>query len=87
MGEPTDPPHWLRTWASDVAPGDLIKFHELGDAVRVLDRDYPPVYDFTFRVRLDGDATKTLAKSSRIRIFDPDGTVARRLQVALGCAQ
>lgn len=79
MGEPATPPRWLRIFATDVRPGDLIRFAELGDAVRVVDRDYSPVFDPIFRVKIDGDDTKGVFKSSKIWIFDPDGEIAKRV--------
>lgn len=83
MGDSTTPPCWLRIWATEVTPGDLIRFRETGDAVRVIDRDYPPAYSPIFRIKLDEDTTTGLAKMARIWIFDPDGTVARRVQMVL----
>lgn len=75
------PPRWLRIYANDLASGDLVRFTEDGDAVRVLDREHAPAWSLIFRVRLDGDATRGLAKSARVYVFDPDGSVARRVRV------
>lgn len=78
-----EPPNWIFTWASDIAPGDLIKFRELGDAFRIKDRTYPGAYSIGFRLTL-ADGTETgLLKSTLIWIFDPDGSVLERIKYCL----
>jgi hypothetical protein len=70
---------WVRTWATDVTPGDLIRID--GEHFRAVDRDYPGVVSPIFRITLPSGITKTLGKLTRLEIFDPDGSVARRVQV------
>lgn len=82
MGTPPEP-RWIRIYADDIAPGDLVQFTDDGDAVRVIDRDRPPAWALIFRVRLDGDDTAGLSKAAKVRVFDPDGSVSRRVRVII----
>lgn len=77
------PPNWILTWASDLAPGDLIKFKELGDAIRISDRTYPGSWTVGFRITLPDGTETGLSKSALIWIFDPDGTVMHRIKYCL----
>lgn len=84
MGDRETSPTWIRIYADDLVAGDLMKFTADGDAVRVLDRATAPAWTRIFRVRLgDGDTTTSLSKSAKIHVFDPDGSVARRVRAVL----
>jgi hypothetical protein len=74
---------WIRVYAADIEPGDLVKFTADSDVVRVIDREWPPAWARIFRVRLDGDATTGLAKTDPVHLFDPDGRRARRVRVII----
>lgn len=80
-------PHWLHAWASDSAPGDVLKLDGVdGPAVHLDDRDYPDVTETAFHVLL-GDGTRTtLRKSAAVWIHDPDGEVERRIRAHLDAA-
>lgn len=83
MGDYTTPPTWLRIWATDLAPGDLIRFRPEGPSIRIIDRDYPGPHTRIFRIRLDGDDSTGLSKSAQVEVFDPDGTVRQRVQMVI----
>jgi hypothetical protein len=77
------PPCWLRIWATDVMPNDLVRFRPGTDAVRIIDRTYPSAISSSFTVTLPGGETAGVMKMAKIEIFDPDGTVGRRVQMVL----
>ena len=80
----TAEPRWLRTWATDITPGDLIRRTPDGPSLRVVDRDYPGAYSPIFSIKLGNGQTESLGKLSKVDIFDPDGSVERRVQMVLG---
>lgn len=83
MGNSELPPTWLRIWATDLAPGDLVRFRPEGPSIRIIDRDYPGPHTRIFRIRLEGDDSTGLSKMAQVQVFDPDGSVRRRVQTVL----
>lgn len=71
---------WVRTYAVDVAAGDLVRID--GMQHRVISRNRPPFTEPTFKVRFPG-GVRTLGKLSRLEIWDEDGTVTARVQAIL----
>ncbi|WP_345475012.1 hypothetical protein [Actinoallomurus oryzae] len=80
---PDSPPQWLKVWATDVEPNDLVRFQRDGDAVRILNRNYPRAYQPVFSVTLPGGEVRSLGKLSKLWVFDPDGSVRRRVQLVI----
>jgi hypothetical protein len=76
----SDAPRWLTTWAIDVRPYDRVRID--GQELNVIGRYVPPFTSPLLRIRYPG-GVKTIGKLSRIEIFDPDGSVARRVQLVL----
>lgn len=67
----------MRTFATDIEPGDLIRRN--GAERRVVTRDYPPVTEPSFHVEYAaGD--ENLGKLTQVEIWDPDGSVSQRVQ-------
>jgi hypothetical protein len=71
---------WVRAWATDIAPGDLVRIDSREH--RVISRTYPPVTSPLFKARFPG-GTRTLGKLSRVEIRDEDGTVAVRVRAVI----
>lgn len=73
---------WKLTFAVDIAFGDKIRMGLRDVERRVVWRSYTDYPSPTFQVRYDGGGEEeTLAKLRRIRIWDEDCTVTRRVQV------
>jgi hypothetical protein len=83
MGDRETSPTWLRIWATDLAPGDLIRFRPEGPSIRIIDRDYPGPHTNIFRIRLDSDTSTGLSKTAQVWVHDVDGTVRRRVQMVI----
>jgi len=73
----TPTPRWLRIYASECETGDLLRI--VGEQYRVADRTVPPVWMPIFVITLPSGSTMSLAKSTRVEIFDPDGSVTARV--------
>jgi hypothetical protein len=67
---------WLSTWATDIEPGDKIRRD--GDERLVASRNYPPVTQPTFRLEY-GTGGESIGKLTKVEIWDPDGSVSRRV--------
>lgn len=70
---------WIETWASDSRPGDLVRLPGDEDARQLVDRYYS-TDAFRFVAVFPGGVREPLVKSSRLEIWDEDGSVARRIQ-------
>jgi hypothetical protein len=68
---------WVRCYGGDVEPGDLMELN--GAYVRVADRTRPPVVSPVFTITLPDGSTRMVSKTAKVRVFDPDGSVARRV--------
>jgi hypothetical protein len=79
----TDGGRWVSTLASDIRPRDKVR---LKDVERhVLGRDYPPGHEPAYRLQ-HGNGIETVAKTSRVEIWDPDGSVIERVESLSGWA-
>lgn len=70
---------WVSTFATDTRPGDKIRRSEGAPERRIVDRNYPPVHQSTFHVDY-ADGGESIGKLALIEIWDPDGSVSRRVQ-------
>src|SRR5262245_27023784 len=68
---------WVTTWASDVAPCDLLRMG--GDLYQVSTRDYPESPEPRFTIWLPDRSSFTLGKLDRIEIWDANGAVRARI--------
>jgi hypothetical protein len=68
---------WVSTLAIDIEPGDTIRRN--GQERYVLGRDHPPAHQPTFRLSYV-DGQETIAKTARVAIWDPDGSVIERVE-------
>jgi hypothetical protein len=49
----------------------------------LLGRDYPGTYSLIFRIKLSEDTSTGLAEAAVTEVFDPDGSVRRRVRAVL----
>jgi hypothetical protein len=74
---PAEGGRWVPAFAGDIHPGDTIRRN--GDERRVIGRDHSPVHQPTFRLSY-ADGQETIAKTSHVAIWDPDGSVIERVE-------
>jgi hypothetical protein len=68
---------WVSAFARDVEPGDTIRRE--GKERYVVGRDRPPVTQPMFRLEY-GTEGESIAKVAPVQIWDPDGSVADRVE-------
>jgi hypothetical protein len=68
---------WVSTLASDIEQGDTIRRE--GKERYVVSRTRPPATQPTFRLEY-GTEGENISKIARVQIWDPDGTVTRRVK-------
>jgi hypothetical protein len=69
---------WVLTFGVDSVPGDVIRMSG-GPERRIVDRDYPDVWIPVLRM-VFSDGTESVPKLGKVEIWDPDGSVSRRVQ-------
>jgi len=70
---------WVKTFATDIQPGDKIRFDGEGDGRRVIGRDYPPSFIAAFWLTYSEDEGRGVRKTDLVEIWDEDGGVSQRV--------
>jgi hypothetical protein len=70
---------WIMTFASDSRSGDLIQMTGREQAQRLLTRTFPEA-SLTFEATWRSGAVEYIRKDRVVQIFDPDGSVAKRVR-------
>jgi hypothetical protein len=68
---------WVPCYGGDIEPGDLIELH--GAHLRVQERTRTTFISPVFAITLPDGSTRNVFKTAKVRVFDPDGSVARRV--------